>query len=810
MIKINSGNNIAFIYQGLSIDYNRLHKNISKISCLLQIKPDERVIIFSENSPFWVYSLFGVWKKGGVAVAVDFMSNKEEFEYILSDCQPSAILCSKERFELIKDIPNLPQTVIVDKIDYDSIKECDEKIERREDDIAVILYTSGTTGKPKGVMLTFDNLLSNIDSILNINIAGVEDKTIAILPFHHSYPLMVSLLIPLTIGATIVFLDRLSADDILKKLQDYKVSILVGVPRIYSLFHKRIFERINSNVFAKNLFKFAKFINNQHISKFIFKKVHKQFGGNIKYFVSGGAKLDVDIAKDLWALGFKVIEGYGLTETSPIVSFNPPNKIKLGSVGKVIDGVDVRIKDDGEILVKGRNVFKGYWRKEKETQEAFEDGYFKTGDLGYFDEDGYLYITGRKKDIIVLPNGKNINPEEIETQLLKMSPIIKEVAVIEKDGQLFTIIHPDFEVVRKMGIVNLYETVKWNIIDKYNLTAVSYKRITGFTLSDIELPKTRLGKIRRFMLKDFLEKQTQKKEIQEPKDHVYQIIKDYLNSYTKTPVYPDSHIEIDLGLDSLGKIEFISFLETTFGVKLQEDFFIENSTVIKIYEYISKYQSKVELSQINWSEILKQDIKIEIHDKHYTALIKPILFSIFKLYNKIQIKGTENIPDRPVIFAPNHQSYLDGFLLVSSLPYSILKKTYFLAEEIYFNTPFRRWVARNFGIIPVNINKDLKTSLIKASAVLRMGKNIVIFPEGARTRDGSLLEFKKGFAVLSKELDIPVIPVVIKGAFESLPINKRFPSPHKITIEFLEPVYPQNRDYQQLVSEVYDRIKSKL
>lgn len=810
MIKIKSSKETAFVYKSHQIDYNRLVDNTNRLSSVLNINPDDRVIIFSENSPFWVYALFAIWKRGGIAVPVDFMSSREEFEYVLSDSQPSAVLCSREKFELIKNIPDLPQTIIIDELDYSLLQQNTQEVNRKKDDIALILYTSGTTGKPKGVMLTFDNLLSNIESILKVNIATSKDKTIAILPFHHSYPLMVSLLIPLTIGATIVFLDRLSADDILKKFQDYKVSILVGVPRIYNLFHRRIFERINANFLARNLFRAVKLVNNHTISRIVFKKVHQQFGGSVRYFVSGGAKLDPDVAKDLWALGFKVVEGYGLTETSPIVSFNPPDRIKLGSVGKVIPGVEVKIKEDGEILVKGRNVFKGYWKKERETLEAFEDGYFKTGDLGYFDDEGCLYVTGRKKDIIVLPNGKNINPEEIENQILKISPLVKEIAVIEKDGQLFAIIYPDFEAVKKSGVVNLYETIKWNIIDKYNLSAPSYKKITGFTVTDTELPKTRLGKIRRFMLKDFLEKQTWKKEIPEPNDQVYQIIKDYLKSYTGVSVYPDSHIEIDLGLDSLGKVEFLAFLESVFGVSLSEDFFVENNTVDKISSHIKTYLSKVELSRIDWSEILGQPVEVDVCDRCLTVYLKPVLKSIFKIYNRLEIKGLENIPDKPVIFAPNHQSYLDGFLLVSALPYSILKKTYFIAEEGYFNTPLRRWIARHFGIIPVNINRDLKGSLIKASAVLRKGKNIVIFPEGARTRDGSLLEFKKGFAILSKELDVAVVPVVIKGAFESLPIHKSFPQPHKIELRFLEPVYPQDKDYQQILSEVYNRIKQNL
>ena len=736
------------------------------------------------------------------------MSNEEDLLYILKDCKPKVIFTSKENKEkvlAVKDkLEHQIQIFVFEELDFNLKKDAQE-VKRDLEDVAVILYTSGTTGSPKGVMLTYKNILSNVKAVEKVGIASEKDSTLALLPFHHSYPLVVSMIIPLNLQATIVFLDKLTPEDILEKLKTYKVSILIAVPRVYSLFHRRIFQEINKNSFTKTIFKVVKTLNYQPLSRLIFKKVHQVFGGNIKYFVSGGSKLDLDVAKDLWALGFKVVEGYGLTETSPIVSFNPPNRIKLGSVGKPIEGVEVKILD-GEILVKGDNVFKGYYNKPLETQNSFKDGYFMTGDLGYLDDEGYLYITGRKKEIIVLPNGKNINPEEIENHILKISDIVKEVAIIQKDNSLFAIIYPDFEAVKKKGIVNLEETIKWNVIDKYNLTQPPYKRIGGFKIVNQELPKTRLGKIRRFMLKDFLEKAEQKpKPIKEPDSQVYQILKDYLKSYTNLPVYPDSHIEIDLALDSLGKVELLTFIETTFGVSITEKDLAENITVESLYKLIEDRKTKVETQTVNWKEILNQKSPVEIKEGYITYL-KPILKTFFKIYNKLQVEGLENIKEKPVIFAPNHQSYLDGFLLIASLPKDVLKDTYFLAEETYFQSKFRKFIAKNFNIIPVNINKNLKESLIKSATVLKNGKNLVIFPEGARTRDGSLLPFKKGFAILSKELNIPVIPTVITGAFESYPINAKIPKPYPIKVKFLEAVYPDNLSYEEITEIVREKI----
>jgi long-chain acyl-CoA synthetase len=812
MINIKPLEKTALIHKGQEISYESLLENIKKYSNILDIKPEDKVAIFSENRPEWIYAFFAVWEKCGVNVPIDFMSSEDELFYILNDSKPVYIFTSKNNKEKVLNVKlKLDydiKVLVFEEIDFSSQIFENKECKKLEEDVAVILYTSGTTGQPKGVMLSYKNLLSNIKSIEKVEIANSQDSTLAILPFHHSYPLMVSMLIPLHLGATIVFLDELSPQDILDKLKKYKITILIGVPRLYALFHKRIFDKINEDFFIKTVFGLCKKINNQTLSKIVFKRVHDIFGGSIKYFVSGGAKLDLDIAKDFHALGFKIIEGYGLTETSPIISFNPPYKIKLGSVGKPIEGVQVKIEDD-EILVKGDNVFVGYLNKIEETKKAFKNGYFMTGDLGYLDKDGYLYITGRKKEIIVLPNGKNINPEEIENIILKNFDIVKEIAVIQKDNQLFAIIYPDFEVVKKRKIVNLEETIKWNVIDKYNQSAASYKKIGGFKIVNTELPKTRLGKIRRFMLNQFLEKQERTAVKEEPNTQTYSILKEYLEKYTNLSVYPDSHIEIDLGLDSLGKIEFLTFIESTFGIKLDEKDLIENPTVEKLSYFIDEKKQKIEISEIDWKKILSQPISFELKEG-YLTIIKPILKLYFKLYNNLEIKGIENIPNQPVIFAPNHQSYLDGFLIVASLPNHILKKTYFLAEEAYFNTSFRRRIAKNFNIITVNVNKDLKGSLIKSVYVLKNGKNVVIFPEGARTRDGKLLPFKKGFAILSKELNIPVVPVVIKGAFESLPINKSLPSLSKISVEFLNPVYPENKSYDEIVKIIYDEISKKL
>jgi long-chain acyl-CoA synthetase len=806
-------NNIALVYKENQITYRQLIETVKKFAALLDIKQKDKVAIFSENRPEWIFSFFAIWQKGGIVVPIDFLSTAEEVAYILNDCKPQVIFCSKENEETVlkslKMIDYSPKIIVFENIHLTELEETTAK--REKDDTAVIIYTSGTTGNPKGVMLSYDNLLSNIEGVISVNIADKNDKTIAILPFHHSYPLVVSMLIPIYLGATIIFLDRLSAEDIIEKMQKYKVSILIGVPRLYTLFHRKIFEQINKNILAKLLFYIAKKINNQAFSKIIFKKVHKTFGNNLKYFVSGGAKLDIEIAKDLWALGFKVLEGYGLTETSPIVSFNPPEKIKLGSVGKPIKGVEVRI-EDGEILVKGRNVMKGYYNKKEETEKVLKDGWLYTGDLGYIDEEGYIYINGRKKEIIVLPNGKNINPEEIEQKILKISDIVKEIAVIEENGKLTAVIFPDFEKIKEKKILNIEETLKWDVIDRYNQTVPDYKKISGIKIVKKELPKTRLGKIRRFLLPEFLKEKPEKITEKEPDFLEYKILKNYLTKIVNREIHPSEHIEIDLGLDSLEKVELQTFIEKTFGINISDEEFIKYETVKDLAEFIKEKKTKVEIEEINWKEVLKENIDVKFTQAKYPLkILKYILKILFKPCIKIKVDGLNNLPKPPFILAPNHQSYLDGFLIISSLDNKTLENVYFLAEEKYFlEGSLRGKIGKLFHVLSVNVNKNLKNSLQKTAMLLKEGKIVVIFPEGARTRTGELLEFKKSFAILSKELNVPVVPVAIKGAFEILPVGSKFPKCGTVELKFLNPVYPDNLSYEEITSKTKKAIEKEL
>lgn len=811
----------AIIFGDEKISYLELLSNVKNYTEYLHIEEGDKVAIFSENRPEYVYAFLGIWQKKGICNPIDAANNYDELLYVLKDAEPKFIFVSNKTQDLVKKVieENELEIKIInfEEIELKSYK--DEELEEiylsEPDKVCLILYTSGTTGNPKGVMLTVDNIIAQIESLDKYKMYEKSDVFISLLPLHHILPLLGTAIMPLYFGATIVFLQELSSDKIKEALIKNKVTMFIGVPRLYEVFYKGIMAKIESSKVSMFVFNLAKKINSESIRKKLFKKIHDGFGGNIKFLVSGGAKLDLEISKAFSTFGFKMVEGYGMTETAPIISFTKPDNIKNGKVGSPLDGVEVKISDEGEILVKGRNVMKGYYKKEKETRETFtEDGWLKTGDLGEIDEDNYLKITGRKKEMIVLSNGKNIDPVSVEQEILRFSKgLIEEIGVVDNKNHLNAIIYPNFNFIKEKEISNIVETIKNNIIEKYNLKALPYKKILDFKIVKNELPKTKLGKLRRFKLKELLnENETEKNIVEEPNYKEYKALKEFLSTISSKMIKPTSHLELDLALDSLDTVELKAFISTAYGIDISDKDFTEHMIVEDLAKYL-KEKSHVNIidTNINWKEILDKGKKIEL-PKTYILLFffKYLTTPILKLYFRFAKKGVKKLEEKPVIFVGNHQSFIDSFAILSAIPNKILKNTYFLAKIKHFDNGFMKSIANRSNIVIVDINKNLKETLQESAQILKKGKNLVIFPEGTRTLDGNLGEFKKAFAILSKELEIDVQPFVIKGAYESMPRGKKFPRPKKIELEFLERISPKNLDIEVIVKETRAVIEKAL
>lgn len=814
---LKSDSKTALIWKDETYSYTDILRHVHFFSTLFNQKT-KKIAIFSENRPEWVFAFYAGWKNDAIVVPVDFLASAEEVAFILNDCQPEQIFSSQKSRavldEALQSVGHKYTVFCFEDQTYESSDFTADEIDTNDlTKTAAIIYTSGTTGSPKGVMLSFDNILANVEAVSETIPIFTDYRTVlALLPYHHIFPLMGSMIAPLKVGGKIAFSPTINSEDIIATLQKNAVNIIIGVPRLYAAIHKGIIDKIDAHFITRALFKTAKFINSYAFSRTLFKTVHQKFGGHVEYMVSGGAKLDEDVARGFKALGFEMLEGFGMTEAAPMITFTRPGKWKIGSAGQSMPNLDVEIRD-GEVVARGRNIMQGYYNRPQETAEVLKDGWLHTGDLGTIDKKGYLRITGRRKEIIVLSSGKNVNPEEAEKKLKSLSDYIADVGVFMKNDQIQAAFYPDFKLLREQRILNIDELFRGEIVDKYNSVVSYYKKISNFVILKEELPKTRLGKLQRFKLAEIAGSFGIKiMKTTEPDHEEYRVIRDFLMKQKKTDIFPDDHIEIDLGLDSLDKVSLQTFLQSTFGIKIPEDVLINHPTVEKLSTFMREKKNKFSIEVVKWAEILKEKVELTLPKSWFTwNIFKHLTKGFFRIYFRLKGEGLENIPDGPCIIAPNHQSFFDGMFVAVFLNNKTNRNTYFYAKEKHIQKRWVKALANRHNIIISDINKDVKLSLRKLAKVLRMGKNVIIFPEGSRTRTGQLGEFKKAFVILAAELKVPIVPVSIKGAFEALPRGSRFPKPwKKINVKFHKPIYPEGLDYESLLNSVYNQLAPEL
>ena len=818
---IKNEDKLAFVdFEDNKVSFVELIKRVRYFSNeVLKNIESPHALIIMENRPEWVYSFYSVWDKKEVNVVLDASSNPNEIAYVINDSQPKTIICSdfsEERILEAITIANYQdkaRIINIDKenIDFNSIGSEYDNVTLQNpegDETAVMLYTSGTTGSPKGVMLSSNNIIGEIDGIVEKDVLQANDQMIALLPFHHILPLMATLLLPLREGASIVFVEKIASKEILDVLEKNNISVMVGVPRVFKLFYDSIKQQIQAKFITRKIYAIAEKINSKRFSRMIFSKVHKKFGGHLNVMVSGGAKLDPEIATFFNVLGFTVCEGYGLTETSPVLAVNSIKYNKVGTVGKALYNTELKIVDE-ELWVKGPQIMKGYYNKPEKTAEVMtEDGWFKTGDLAEIDKDGYLTIRGRKNSMIVLSNGKNIDPETVENKIMGLSgPLIKEIGILGHEDKLAAIIVPDLLEFRKQGINNIQTYLK-DIIENYNLTASNYKKVLDYKLVEDELPKTRLGKTKRFMLPDLYKKDEKVKEkVEEPQTQEYQAIKEFVAKLKGFEPGPEENLELDLGMDSLDKVELLAYVESTFGIKIDEEKFAEMPNLKLLSEYISEKAEFFMNSEVDWKKIIDKAPNREIKNGWLINALRPLIYVILKMYFRLKIDRTNKISDEPQIFVSNHQSFVDALVLGALIPAKIQKKTFFLAINWYFKKGIMKYVADNGNIILVDIDKNVKETVEEIALHIKNGKNVLIFPEGARTKNGKVGKFKKVFAIIAKELNVDVQCLGIKGGYEAYSRFMKFPLPKRIEVTVLEKIKPEGT-YEEIRERAENIIKN--
>ena len=518
------------------ISYAKLGRRVVSISSVLinlGIKKGEPVAIFSENRPEWVAAYFGIISCASIVLPIDIKLTDNEVQFILNDSQAKCVFVSGKYLSMIDRLrivlPHIQNIIVFDACQRNDViqlnklrphrgKERDRPI--YPEDTAIIVYTSGTTGVAKGVELSYKNLLFQVLEFSQIIRCTPKERLLSVLPLNHMLEITGGLIAPLYAGSCVTYCDTLKTNALLPLMRETGTTAMICVPLVLKLIHSGIMKKCAKlSPLKKKTFEIllsvSKFLLKLKIrlGRLLFSSVHKEFGGKLHTFISGGAPLDTDIEIDLNAMGFRILQGYGLTETGPVISVNTFRDNRFGSVGKPLPGVEVKIcknKDadtEGEILTRGPHVMKGYFRNPEKTAQTIVDGWLHTGDLGYFDKDGFLYISGRKKNMIILGSGKKVFPEEVE-EVIGKSPYIKEICVLPKTAvrgirkgheEVYAVIVPDLELFGQNKIT-AKEEIKNKIsseIAELSKCLAPHKRIMNFDISYGELPKTATKKIRR-------------------------------------------------------------------------------------------------------------------------------------------------------------------------------------------------------------------------------------------------------------------------------------------------------------------------
>src|SRR6266403_4005541 len=653
-----------------------------------KIERDARVAILAANHPRWVAAYLGIICAGRVAVPLDTAFHADQVAKLLKDSGATVLFCDAKHLAVAQQAAEgLPVGLVMTSAaneqvagtaksssvphaaaDLDSIFAAGspgfKPVVPAESDLAALLYTSGTTADPKGVMLTHGNLVGEANAVFQVIHIDTNDALLGILPMFHVLAQMANLFLPLFNGARVVYLETLNTTELLRALQERGITTFCVVPQFFYLIHEKIFKELNKRGkltlrFVRTLMKINRGLRRVGINagKLFFGKIHGTFGKHMRYLITGGSRFDTTIARDFYSFGIDVLNAYGLTETTGGAFINPPGHVVFGSVGRPFPGVEARIVDPkpveegaplaGEIAIRGAIVMKGYWNRPEATAEVLRDGWLYTGDLGHFDSGGNLFITGRGKEVIVLANGKNVYPEEIEAHYLQ-APYVKEICVMALEARpgdptserLHAVVVPNFELLRERKIVNSKEVIRIDI-EALSHKIASTKRLGSYDIWQEDLPRTTTRKLKRFQIEknvrelkqkgvgdsdvgtedvgaekekpltaddqQWLEREDVKRALAVVRENSRESSRSQLDA-----IRPTHNLELALGLDSMQRIELLTALEQQLGGEVPESQLAEIYSVRDLIDAIlasaGRGEGQARAAEPAWSTILSESV----------------------------------------------------------------------------------------------------------------------------------------------------------------------------------------------------------
>jgi long-chain acyl-CoA synthetase len=854
--------------------------------------PGSRLAILADNHPRWVAAYLGIIASGCVAVPLDTALHEDQAVKLLKDSGTSAIFCDAKHLPVARPAAKELNLGII-LMDPDRMTGHDPDDHSIDDrwlgnlpaifnagpgqfkpavvntaDLASLLYTSGTTADPKGVMLTHANFLGEVVAVFNWVDIGPTDALLGVLPLFHVLALMANLLLPLVKGCRVVYLETLNTTELLRALNERNITAFAVVPQFFNLIHERIFQEIGKRGALTQKIFAAMLALNRMLRKFginagpiLFKKVHHTLGPKMRYLATGGSRFDPKVAQDFYDLGIDVLQALGLTETTAAIYVNSPNDNVIGSCGTAMKGVEGKIIDPqpqedgpavGELAVRGAVVMKGYWKRPDATAAVFRDGWFLTGDLGYFDAKGHLFLTGRKKEVIVLSNGKNVYPEEIEAHYLK-SPFIKEIAVMGLEGKpgeggdrLHAVIVPNFDALRQRKIVNAKEIIRFDI-EGLSPQIASTKRIGSYEIWQDDLPRTTTRKIKRFEVEKRVRANQAKKVADDSElpaekpltadelawldrpevQRGLKIVRETARTVPPT-LRPALNLELDLGLDSMQRVELLSRLEEELGGNVEESQLAEIYSVRDLVDAVLASAASGAGSPgtctafAGWKSILAEDpddpdvLRLahpnRVNDTLWYVLSRVIQMIALERFD-LKVSGLDKLPQSGAfILSSNHQSYLDPLILASVLPQNIFRHLFAVGTSEIFGQGFMRRLARSIKVMVLDPDANLVPAMRAGAFGLRHGLALILYPEGERSIDGTPRIFKKGAAILSIHLQVPIVPVAIEGFYEAWPRNRPFQGFKPLKMVFGDPIFPPPESdaseaaYEKLTANLKARI----
>jgi long-chain acyl-CoA synthetase len=853
---------------------------------------DARVAILAANHPRWVAAYLGIICSGRVAVPLDTAFHADQVAKLLKDSGASILFCDAKHLAVAQQAAEgLPVGLVMTSAaseqaaattgsgvgakpaaDLDSIFAAGsggfKPVAPTESDLAALLYTSGTTADPKGVMLTHGNLVGEANAVFQVISIGPSDALLGILPMFHVLAQMANLFLPLFNGARVVYLETLNTTELLRALQEREITTFCVVPQFFYLIHEKIFKELNKRGkitlgLVRALMGLNRFLRRFGINagKVFFGKIHATFGKRMRYLITGGSRFDTSIARDFRSFGIDVLNAYGLTETTGGAFINRPGKVVIGSVGPPFPTVEAKIVDPqpieeggpaaGEIALRGPIVMKGYWNRPDATAEVLRDGWFYTGDLGYFDSGGNLFITGRGKEVIVLANGKNVYPEEIETHYQK-SPLIKELCVMALEARLgdptserlYAVIVPNFEVLRERKIVNAKEAIRFDI-ESLSHKIASTKRLGSYEIWQEDLPRTTTRKLKRFQIEKKVrelqksggpgeaEVGTEKPLTDDERawlerDDVKRALA-IVQEATRnklTEIHPTHNLELDLGLDSMQRVELLTGLEQQLGGDVPEaqlgEIYSVRDLVDAVLESAERGEGGTRSMAPAWSTILGEPVTDPevLGLAHRQRLAEIFFFLISRLLHLVavdlfhlKVKGLENLPEKgPYLLCSNHQSYIDPIVMASTFSWQLFRNAFALGTSDIFGEGIMRRLARWIRVVVLDPDANLIPAMRAGAYGLRQGRVLILYPEGERSDTGKPRVFRKGAAILSIHEQAPIVPVAIEGFYDAWPRHQKWPKLANLRLVFGKPIVPppvseaSESAYEKLTAELKDRV----